>query len=103
VEYTEILPKDLLSRASAEEFARVLRTGKCGVCEAQLEATIRDPTRIEFNSQLIDPSFEGESEIDPAQNANLPEKVFCCENLQVGAGRSQGLRSNKLTPYPLSA
>jgi hypothetical protein len=42
---TEILTKDLLSRASAQEFARVLRTGKCGVCEAQLEATIRDPTR----------------------------------------------------------
>jgi hypothetical protein len=43
--HTEILTKDLPSRASAEEFARVLRTGKCGVCEAQLDVTVRDPTR----------------------------------------------------------
>jgi hypothetical protein len=42
--HTEILTKDLPSRASADDFARVLRTGRCGVCEAQLDVTVRDPT-----------------------------------------------------------
>jgi hypothetical protein len=45
--HTETLIKDSPSRANAEVFARVLRTGKCGVCDSKLEVTIRDP--IEFN------------------------------------------------------
>ena len=45
--HTETLIKDSPGRAAAEEFARVLRTSKCGVCETKLSVTIRDP--IEFN------------------------------------------------------
>jgi hypothetical protein len=45
--HTETVIKDSPFRSAAEEFARVLRTGKCGVCVAKLEVTILDP--IEFN------------------------------------------------------
>jgi hypothetical protein len=44
-DHSEVLTKDLPDRSSAEEFARVVRTGRCGLCEAQLEATVQNPTR----------------------------------------------------------